>query len=50
MGVRSIRIFAVLVLLMAALTSNAFADWRRYAWTYEYMTMAKGAKEIEYSS
>ena len=29
-------------------TLNAYADRRSYVWTYEYMTMPKGTKEIEY--
>lgn len=27
---------------------NAYADKRRYVWTYEYMTMPKGMFEVEY--
>lgn len=39
---------AAAVLALFALCNNAFADRRSYVWTYEYMTMPKGTKEIEY--
>ena len=44
--------FKLTVLLLACMllgfSVDALADWRGYVWTYEYMTMPKGAKEIEY--
>lgn len=45
---RNMRILAVFILFMGSLLTNAFADWRSYVWTYEYMTLPKGMKEIEY--
>lgn len=34
--------------VILGLSSHSFADWRRYVWTYEYMTMPKGMFEVEY--
>lgn len=36
------------VVLVFGLAANSYADWRRYAWTYEYQTMHEGTAEIEY--
>jgi hypothetical protein len=33
---------------MSGIATFAYADRRSYVWTYEYMTMPKGAAEIEY--
>ncbi len=48
MRVGRIRVIVLMGLFLAVSGSSALADWRSYVWTYEYMTMAKGAKEIEY--
>jgi hypothetical protein len=37
-----------IVLLLVCCSSMAYADRRAYVWTYEYMTMPKGASEMEY--
>src|SRR4030042_381529 len=39
---------AVVVLALFAFCNSASADRRSYVWTYEYMTMPRGTKEIEY--
>ncbi len=36
------------VLLILILTSSSMADRRNYVWTYQYMTMPKGATELEF--
>lgn len=43
-------VWAVLLVYIVCLNIShaAFADWRGYVWTYEYMTMPKGSTEIEY--
>lgn len=38
----------LLVCMLVGFSKDVFADWRGYVWTYEYMTMPKGTKEIEY--
>jgi hypothetical protein len=38
----------VVVVLMMILGSVSMADRRSYVWTYEYLTMPKGAAEVEY--
>lgn len=35
------------VLWISCIPSGALADWRRYAWTYEYMTMRRNTWELE---
>ena len=35
-------------LVVLCCSSLAYADRRSYVWTYEYMTMPKGASEVEY--
>ncbi len=35
------------LVLFFSLCQQARADWRSYVWTYEYMTMKKGAFELE---
>ncbi len=45
-GKRIIRHVALLLFLLCS--SMAYADRRGYVWTYEYMTMPKGASELEY--
>jgi len=43
-----VRIIVLLVVFMSLLCANpAHADRRSYVWTYEYMTMPKGMREIE---
>ena len=43
------RIIGISVLLLLVCCSSmAYADRRGYVWTYEYMTMPKGASEVEY--
>lgn len=37
----------ILMVSMLNIAFNARADWRRYVWTYEYMTMRKGTFELE---
>lgn len=39
---------AMLVALLFATLNTTQADDRHFAWTYEYMTMPAGAKEVEY--
>ena len=34
--------------IIGLVAGNAYADWRSYVWTYEYMTMPKGSWELEY--
>lgn len=45
------RFFILFLLMLGSLSMAAGecrADWRRYVWTYEYMTMAKGSFEAEF--
>ena len=44
------RIILAITMIWASnlFSADAFADWRSYVWTYEYMTMRQGAKELEY--
>jgi len=42
------RLLVSFGLAFFALTSICFADRRAYVWTYEYVTMPKGASELEY--
>lgn len=37
----------MIILSVLNITLNAHADWRKYVWTYEYMTMRKGSFELE---
>lgn len=41
-------IILLLLSIVAGLSCDTYADWRSYVWTYEYMAMARGSKEIEY--
>ncbi|MCQ9208220.1 MAG: hypothetical protein NG712_02445 [Omnitrophica bacterium] len=41
-------IILLLVSIVVGFVADASADWRSYVWTYEYMTMPQGTKEIEY--
>lgn len=36
------------LLLVVGLLDSAFADARKYVWTYEYQTMPKGRSEVEF--
>ena len=40
-------IFGILVLGICGFSPRASADWRRYVWTYEYLTMPEGGWELE---
>ena len=45
---RKITLIVSMVCIGLSFGSNAYADWRSYVWTYEYMTMPKGKFEVEY--
>ena len=45
---RKIILISSMFFISLSFNLNAYADWRSYVWTYEYMTMPKGKFEVEY--